>query len=58
MRDMRDDLHSKLMQWDDVIEAWKGVEAVKGEKQESAIKLIYRFAAHNFPQRQDWKGGH
>jgi len=58
VRDMRDDLHSKLMQWDDVIEAWRGVEAVKGEKQENAIKVIYRFAAHNFPQRQDWKGGH
>lgn len=46
------------MQWDDVIEAWKALDAVKGEKQEQAIKLIYRFAAHNFPQRQDWKGGH
>jgi hypothetical protein len=59
VRDMRDDLHTRLMKWDDVIEGWKGLEPVKGEKQENAIKLVYRFAAHNFPQRQDWRtGGH
>ena len=58
IRNMRDELHSKLMLWDDIIETWKPVEAVKGEVQEKAIKEIYRFVAQNFPQRQDWKGGH
>jgi len=57
VRNMRDDLHSKLMQWDDIIEIWKPVTPVKGEVQEKAIKDLYRFVAQNFPQRQDWKGG-
>jgi hypothetical protein len=55
VRDMRDDLHSRLMRWDEVIELWQGLEAVKGETQENAIKAMYRFAARNFPQRQEWR---
>jgi hypothetical protein len=55
VRDMRDDLHTKLMAWDDVITQWNGLEVVKGEAQENAIKAIYRFVARNYPQRQDWK---
>ncbi|HXP73047.1 MAG TPA: hypothetical protein VN823_02800 [Stellaceae bacterium] len=55
VRDMRDDLHSKLMKWDDVITQWKGLDVVKGENQENAIKAMYRFTARNYPQRQDWR---
>ena len=59
VRDMRDQLHTKLMLWDDVIELWKAIEPVRGEKSERAVKETYRFAARHFPQRQDWKlGGH
>jgi len=55
VRDMRDDLHTRLMAWDDVIAQWDGLEVIKGEVQENAIKAMYRFAARNYPQRQDWK---
>ena len=55
VRDMRDDLHSKLMAWDDVITQWSGMEVAKGEAQENAIKAMYRFVARNYPQRQDWR---
>jgi hypothetical protein len=55
VRDMRDDLHSKLMKWDEVIAQWRGLEVVKGENQENAIKAMYRFTARNYPQRQDWR---
>jgi hypothetical protein len=55
VRDMRDELHTKLMKWDDVIEVWKPVEPARGERTEFAIKEIYRFAARNYPQRQDWR---
>jgi len=55
VRDMRDQLHTKLMAWDDVITQWSGLEVVKGENQENAIKAMYRFVAQNYPQRQDWK---
>lgn len=55
VRDMRDDLHTRLMAWDDVIAQWSGLEVVKGENQENAVKAIYRFVARNYPQRQDWK---
>jgi hypothetical protein len=55
VRDMRDDLHTKLMAWDELITQWSGLEVVKGEPQENGIKAVYRFAARNYPQRQDWK---
>ena len=55
VRDMRDDLHTKLMAWDEVITIWSGLEVVKGENQENAIKAMYRFVARNYPQRQDWR---
>lgn len=55
VRDMRDDLHTKLMAWDDVITQWSGMEVAKGEAQENAIKAMYRFVARNYPQRQDWR---
>jgi hypothetical protein len=58
IRSMRDELHSKLMLWDDIIAAWQPVPVGKGEVQEKAIKEIYRFVAQNYPQRQDWRGGH
>jgi hypothetical protein len=55
VRDMRDDLHSRLMKWDEVIAQWRGLDVVKGENQENAIKAMYRFTARNYPQRQDWR---
>ena len=55
VRDMRDDLHTRLMKWDDEIEAWKTIEIVRGEKTDNAIKQMYRFAARHYPQRQDWR---
>jgi hypothetical protein len=55
VRDMRDDLHTRLMKWDELIAQWRGLDVVKGENQENAIKATYRFAARNFPQRQDWR---
>ena len=55
VRDMRDDLHSRLMKWDELIETWKQVEIVRSEKTENAIKAAYRFAARHYPQRQDWR---
>lgn len=43
------------MAWDEVITLWSGLEVVKGENQENAIKAMYRFVARHYPQRQDWK---
>jgi hypothetical protein len=55
VRDVRDELHSNLMKWDEVIEIWKPLEIARGEKAEHAIKYTYRFAARNYPQGQDWR---
>jgi len=55
VREMRDDLHTRLMKWDDEISIWKPLEVVRGEPTENAIKHIYRFAARHYPQRQDWR---
>ena len=43
------------MAWDEVIAQWIGLEVVKSENQENAVKALYRFAARNYSQRQDWR---
>lgn len=57
IRDLRDRLHTTLMLWDEIIQVWTPVHAVRGQNAEQAIKEIYRFAARNFPQRKVWRSG-
>jgi hypothetical protein len=57
IREMRDNLHMRLMVWDPILEKWSSFDAVRGPEAEAALKDIYRFVARYFPQRQDWKLG-
>jgi hypothetical protein len=57
IRDVRDQLHTRLLVWDELLKKWGHFDAVRGGEAEAALKDIYRFLAHNFPQRQDWRVG-
>ncbi len=57
IRDMRDELHTRLMVWDPLIEKWATLDPSRSPECEAAVKDAYRFAARYFPQRQDWKLG-
>ncbi|MBM3521705.1 MAG: hypothetical protein FJX57_02005 [Alphaproteobacteria bacterium] len=54
IRTMRDDLHTKLMRWDEMIERWDPVPSERGDAIEAAMRATYRFLARYFPQRSDW----
>jgi hypothetical protein len=52
---MRDDLHCRLMKWDELLAKWEGLEVARSPQAEALIKESYRFAAHHFPQMQKWR---
>jgi hypothetical protein len=54
IRSMRDDIHHKLMRWDETIDKWDPVVAERGEAMEAVLRSTYRFLARYFPQRSDW----
>lgn len=54
IRTMRDELHTKLMRWDEMIERWEPIASERGDAIEAAMRATYRFLARYFPQRSDW----
>lgn len=57
VRDIRDEVHVRLMLWEPVIQQWDTLDPSRGPAAEAAIKELYRFAARHFPQQQEWKLG-
>jgi hypothetical protein len=55
IRENRDDLHYKLMKWDELIDKWGSVKMERGETLESLVRATYRFVAQHYPQRSDWQ---
>jgi hypothetical protein len=55
VREMRNDLHQRLMKWDDLLAKWEGMGAARSPEAEALIKESYRFVAFHFPQMQSWK---
>jgi hypothetical protein len=55
VRRVRDDLHSRLRVWDEVIPKWGDEDMFVSPRIEQLVKDTYRFAAFNFPQTKDWK---
>lgn len=54
VREMRDELHQRLIIWEEVIPAWDiGLDRRHDEIRE-AVRATYRFVAFNFPQTHDW----
>lgn len=55
IREFRDFLHFKLMQWDEPIALWDGAPVSRGEELERALRKTYQFAARNFPLVSNWQ---
>lgn len=53
-RELRDELHQKMLIWDELIESWEIDVSTPSKVNREAVKFTYRFVAHNFPQKQDW----
>ena len=55
IRDARDDLHRRFMDWDDVIEPWKAEDCrERSPAVEQMVKESYRLLAQRFAQTQAW----
>ncbi len=55
IREARDDLHRRFMDWDDVVDPWQGESGKeKSEEAEQLIRSSYRLLAQKFPQTQAW----
>ncbi|HEX2113273.1 MAG TPA: hypothetical protein VHM01_02610 [Alphaproteobacteria bacterium] len=55
IRSNRDDLHYKLMKWDDLIAKWASTKIEKSEALENLMRATYRFVAQHYPQRSNWQ---
>jgi len=55
IRQNRDDLHFKLMKWDDLIAKWQAAPMERGDKIEALIRDTYRFVAQHYAQRSSWQ---
>lgn len=54
IRSKRDELHRRLMPWDEIIEAWKLVEVRVRPESPDALRDIYQFLAPRFMQVNEW----
>ncbi len=55
IREARDDLHRRFMDWDDVIEPWQSEAGrERSDEVEQLIRQSYRLLAQKFPQTQEW----
>ncbi len=55
IREARDDLHRRFMDWDDVIDPWQSEPGTaRSDEVEQLIKQSYRLLAQKFPQTQEW----
>ena len=48
IREMRDDLHQKLMIWEEIIAKWEIDMSQKSKGIREAVRSTYRFVAYNF----------
>jgi hypothetical protein len=55
IRANRDDLHYKLMKWDDLIAKWDSIKIEKAEALENLMRATYRFVAQHYPVRSNWQ---
>lgn len=54
IRRMRDELHQRLMKWDELVLAWKDASTERSAANERLIRQTYRFVARYFPQTSNW----
>ncbi len=54
IREVRDRLHSQMMKWDDLLEAWHGMTAEHSTRVQKLVRDTYRFVARHFPAESEW----
>jgi plasmid stabilization system protein ParE len=54
IRQIRDDLHRRLLPWEDFIQVWKSVFVVRSDENTNKIRDIYQFLAPRYMQFNDW----
>lgn len=54
VREMRDELHHRLVIWDEIIPSWDIVLKHRNDPIRDAVRATYRFVAFHFPQTHDW----
>lgn len=54
IRQVRDEVHRRLLPWEDIIPVWKTVFVVKSEENVVRIRDLYQFLAPRFMQVNEW----
>jgi hypothetical protein len=54
IRVARDDLHRRLLSWEDFFPIWKGIYVVKSDENANRIRDLYQFLAPRFMQVNEW----
>lgn len=55
IRKTRDDLHQRMMIWDEIIEKWLATTVERSPENEQVMKELYRFLARNFIIEKSWQ---
>ncbi|HYH36659.1 MAG TPA: hypothetical protein VD860_00430 [Azospirillum sp.] len=55
IRKIRDDLRTRLMEWEDILQAWDGVPIERSQQVEQLQKMTYRFLASHFIETKVWE---
>ncbi len=54
IREMRDDLHQRLVEWEEMFEMWGPVRLVQSEENANVLRHSYRFLAPRYMQVDEW----
>lgn len=54
VREIRDELHERLLIWDQAIDLWNIPVEKRSDRIRDAVRDTYRFVAFHFPQTHDW----
>jgi len=55
IRESRDDLHQRMMLWDEINAIWLPIVPERSTENEQAMKELYRFLARNFIIQKPWQ---
>jgi plasmid stabilization system protein ParE len=54
IRTVRDELHQRLLPWEDFIRIWKSIYVVRSDENTARLRDIYQFLAPRFMQVNEW----
>lgn len=54
IRQTRDEIHFRLMGWEEMMEAWREAPMERGDVMESRLRATYHFLASNFSLAREW----